>query len=132
MADFFQNGVITTLHKLRERPVEALEAELHEFSTVNPMALILPSLYSELQGEALPSIVQHLKSATYINDIVVGLDQANEQQFQHAKEFFAELPQNVHILWNDGDNLLALDKSAEEATTTKEIVRMYKIQLKSI
>lgn len=110
MADFFQNGVITTLHKLRERPVEDLEAELHTFSKENPMALILPSLYSELQGEALPNIVEHLKQATYINDIVVGLDQASKKEFEHARKFFSDLPQNVHILWNDGDRLLSLDE----------------------
>jgi len=110
MADFFQNGVITTLHKLRDRSIETMEAELKEFSTINPMALILPSLYSELQGEALPAILQQLEKATYISDIIVGLDCANEKEFLHAKEFFSALPQTVHILWNDGENLLGLDK----------------------
>ena len=114
MADFFQNGVVTTLHKLRNRSVEELEAELYTFSKTNPMALILPSLYSELEGEALGNIIENLKSATYISDIVVGLDQANKEQFEHAKEFFGELPQNVHILWNDGDRLLALDAQLKE------------------
>ena len=28
MADFYQNGIITTLHNLVDRPIEALEAEL--------------------------------------------------------------------------------------------------------
>ena len=32
MADFFQNGVITTLANIGERPVEALEEELMRFS----------------------------------------------------------------------------------------------------
>lgn len=109
MADFFQNGVITTLHKLQERPVEELEAELNGFARQNPMALILPSLYSELNGEALPNIIEHLKQATYIKDIVVGLDQANEAEFAHAKKFFSQLPQNVHLLWHDGQRLKALD-----------------------
>ena len=30
MADFYQNGVITTLHNLSRRPTEDLEAELAE------------------------------------------------------------------------------------------------------
>ena len=50
MSDFFQNGVITTLHKLRERPIESIEEELNEFGGRRQMALILPSLYSELEG----------------------------------------------------------------------------------
>ncbi|MGB5453513.1 MAG: hypothetical protein WBN02_11140 [Sedimenticolaceae bacterium] len=107
--DFFQNGTITTLHKLRHRPIEEMEAELQQFSAERPMALILPSLYSELQGQALPHIVEELKQASYISDIIVGLDQADEQQFAHAKEFFSGLPQHVHILWNDGPWLREID-----------------------
>ena len=44
MADFFQNSAITTLHKLRERPIEDIEQELTQFHRQRPMALILPSL----------------------------------------------------------------------------------------
>jgi len=107
--DFFQNGTITTLHKLCRRPIEELEAELRQFAPERPMALILPSLYSELQGPALPHIVQELKHATYIGDIIVGLDQADEKEFEHARAFFSELPQSVHILWNDGPWLREID-----------------------
>ncbi|MGB5200782.1 MAG: hypothetical protein WBN68_07600 [Sedimenticolaceae bacterium] len=107
--DFFQNGTITTLHKLCRRPIEEMEAELKEFSAERPMALILPSLYSELEGPALSKIVEELKHATYISEIIVGLDQANENQFEHAKAFFSVLPQNVHILWNDGSWLREID-----------------------
>ena len=110
MADFFQNGNITTLHKLRERPIEALEQELHDFANERPMALILPSLYSELEGEALPRIIEHLRHASYIGDIIIGLDRANEKQFQHAREFFNSLPQRTHLLWNDGERLRNLDQ----------------------
>ncbi|MFT4748134.1 MAG: glucosyl-3-phosphoglycerate synthase, partial [Congregibacter sp.] len=38
MADFYQNGIVTTLHNLSERPVEELEKELVEFSKRRPMA----------------------------------------------------------------------------------------------
>ena len=107
--DFFQNGSVTTLHKLCRRPIEEMEAELEGFAAERPMALILPSLYSELEGEALPRIVEELKHANYIGDIIVGLDQADERQFQHAREFFSVLPQRVHILWNDGPWLREID-----------------------
>ncbi len=122
MADFFQNGVITTLHKLRNRPIESLEEELGEFSRKRPMALILPSLYSELEGDALPKIVEHLKHAHYISDIIIGLDQASKEQFRHARQFFATLPQQTHILWNDGNRLRELDQqlSAEGLSPTIE------------
>jgi glucosyl-3-phosphoglycerate synthase len=109
MADFFQQGSITTLHKLRERPIEEIEGELLGYAAKRPMALILPSLYSELEGPALPRIVAELKRASYISDIIVGLDQADRERYRRARAFFAELPQRHHILWNDGPRLRVID-----------------------
>ena len=110
MADFFQNGVITTLHNLTSRPVEDLEKELERFSTRSPMSLVLPSLFSELEGPALGPILEDLKNATYLKEIVIGLDRADEAQFKYAKEYFSRLPQDHRILWNDGPRLRAVDK----------------------
>lgn len=110
MADFYQNGIVTTLHNLSERPIEELEAELIQFSEKRPMALILPSLFSELEGEALPNIVNHLTEVPYLNEIVIGLDRADESQYKHALKFFDKLPQHHRILWNDGPRLRALDE----------------------
>lgn len=87
MADFYQNGIVTTLHNLSERPIEALEAELVSFSNQRSMGLILPSLYSELEGEALPNIVQQLTQVPYLSQIVIGLDRADQAQYQHALSF---------------------------------------------
>lgn len=109
MADFYQNGIITTLHNLSRRPVEEIEEELRGFSKSRPMSLILPSLFSELEGEALPNIVQQLKGADYLSEIVIGLDRADEKQYRHALSFFDELPQHHRVLWNEGPRLKALD-----------------------
>ena len=49
MADFHQNGNITTLHNLTDRSLAEMEAELVRFSRRRPMGLLLPSLYSELE-----------------------------------------------------------------------------------
>ncbi|MBU3022781.1 glycosyl transferase [Aestuariibacter sp. A3R04] len=109
MADFYQNGVVTTLHNLSRRPTEELEAELLRFSQKRPMALILPSLYSELEGEALPNIVEELTRVPYLSEIVIGLDRADKAQYQSALTFFNKLPQHHRVLWNDGPRLKALD-----------------------
>ena len=109
MGDFHQNGVITTLHNLSNRFLDEMENELLEFSKTRPMALILPSLYSELQGEALPAIVDHLKEVPYLSQIIIGLDRADQQQYRDAIGFFSTLPQHHRVLWNDGPRLKALD-----------------------
>jgi glucosyl-3-phosphoglycerate synthase len=113
MADFYQNGIVTTLHNLSERPVEELEEELIEFSKRRPMALILPSLFSELEGTALPNIIDHISKVPYLSQIVIGLDRADLEQYQHALKFFGTLPQNHRILWNEGPRLKALDAKLE-------------------
>ncbi|MGJ8680168.1 glycosyl transferase [Paraglaciecola sp.] len=113
MADFYQNGIVTTLHNLDDRPVEDLENELMEFSKKRPMALILPSLFSELEGTALPNIIDHICDVPYLSQIVIGLDRANQDQYKHALKFFGKLPQNHRVLWNEGPRLKALDAKLE-------------------
>ncbi|NWO07936.1 MAG: glycosyl transferase [Alteromonadaceae bacterium] len=109
MGDFYQNGIVTTLHNLVRRPVEDIEADLSRFSKAQPMSLVLPSLYSELEGPALKNIVHELTKVPYLSEIVIGLDRAEEQQYRHALEYFSELPQPFRVLWNDGPRLKALD-----------------------
>ncbi|MFT6433617.1 MAG: glucosyl-3-phosphoglycerate synthase [Candidatus Azotimanducaceae bacterium] len=114
MADSFQSGTITTLHNIANRPLESLEAELKKFSKTRPMGLILPSLFSELERPALTGIVDELSKVEYLDSIVIGLDRANQSEYKHAIKFFDRLPQDHKILWNDGPNLMAIDKKLKE------------------
>lgn len=110
MADFYQNGIITTLHNLKQRSLESMEEELKSFSKIRPMSLVLPSLYSELEGEALANIVNELSQVDYLSEIVIGLDRADEQQYRKALEFFKPLNQKFKVLWNDGPRLKKVDE----------------------
>tara|TARA_R110002072_G_scaffold97995_2_gene215727 strand:- start:11566 stop:12789 length:1224 start_codon:yes stop_codon:yes gene_type:complete len=109
MGDFYQNGVITTLHNLSDRSVEDLEKDLLEFSCVRPMSLVLPCLYSELSRPALTNIVDELCKVPYLSQIVIGLDKATENEYKHALKFFSRLPQEHVVLWNDGQRLKSVD-----------------------
>jgi glucosyl-3-phosphoglycerate synthase len=114
MGDFYQNGVITTLHNLCDRPLEEMERELTRFSRQRPLSLVLPSLFSELEGPALPKIVDDLCAVPYLGEIVVGLDRADENQYRHALRFFSRLPQHHRVLWHDGPRLRAIDAQLQE------------------
>ncbi len=114
MGDFHQSGIVTTLHNLTNRSIHELETELVNFSQQRKLGLILPSLYSELQTEALPKIVDTLKDVPYLNQIVIGLDRASEEEYRHALSFFSILPQSHRVLWNDGPRLMQLHKELEE------------------
>jgi len=110
MADNFQAGKVTTLHNIMRRPVDEMEYELKLFSRYRPMGLILPALYSELERPALANIVKELEKVDYLSQIVIGLDRADESQYRHALQYFSSLPQEHHILWNDGPNLRKIDE----------------------
>lgn len=105
MSDFHQNGVVTVLHRLGRPNLEQLEAELQRHASTNPIALVLPSLYSELQRPALRKIVETLTEVRYVNEIVISLDRASALEFRLAKEYFSILPQRVRVIWNDGSRI---------------------------
>ncbi|WP_306257454.1 glycosyl transferase [Pararhizobium sp. IMCC21322] len=115
MADFHQNGSVATLHNLTRVPLEEMERQLREFATRRKVTLILPSLFSELEREALAKIVDELAGADYINRIIIGLDQATEEQYRYAQKYFSRLPQRFDILWNDGPRLKAIHNHLAEA-----------------
>ncbi len=114
MGDFHQNGNIATLHNLTNRPIEDLERDLIDFSRHRPMGLVIPSFYSELATPALENIVHELARVPYLNEIVIGLDRADEAEYRHALEFFGRLPQHHRVLWNDGPRLRAIDAKLQE------------------
>jgi len=60
MADFFQNGVITTLQKLGNRSLEEMESELIGYGERHRMVLLLPALYSEFKTPAMHRIIDEL------------------------------------------------------------------------
>ncbi|MCG7572021.1 glycosyl transferase [Phaeobacter sp. CNT1-3] len=113
MADFHQNGNIATLHNLRTRSLDELEHELCTFADTRKISLILPCLYSELEGAAMPNILKELSQVKYLHRIIIGLDAADEAQFRRAKEFFKGLNQNHIVIWNDSPRMLELGARLE-------------------
>jgi glucosyl-3-phosphoglycerate synthase len=109
MTDFYQNGTVTTLHNLGQREKTDMADELLAFSKTRSLGLMLPSLFSELEGKALPDIINKIKDVKYLSEIVIGLDRADIEQYKHALSFFGQLPQHHRVLWNDGPRLQAID-----------------------
>ena len=109
MSDFSQNGIISTLHDFGTKSTVEIEKELLSFSKQRKMELILPCLYSELEGTALPKIVKEISKTKYLDHIIVGLDKANSKQAKKAWKFFKKLNIPFSILWNDGPSLKKLD-----------------------
>ena len=113
MSDYFQNGVITTFHKLGEVNIKRVEGELKKFSKRRPIALILPSLYREFASGALQNIMKILKNTSYFNQTVLCLDRANAEQFKKVKDHFAPY-KRFFIVWNDGPRMKKIYKALEK------------------
>jgi glucosyl-3-phosphoglycerate synthase len=91
-----------------EGHLERLESDLMRYSRKRPIALVLPTIYAELEGKALPNIVKELTNVKYIDQIIIALGRFTEDQYKHAKEFFAPLPQDVKLIHNDGERVKKL------------------------
>lgn len=115
MADFFQNGVITTLHDVGHRSIESLESELKVFSERRNMVLILPALYSEFETPAMHTIIEELKDVDYLHKIILGLDQANEEEFKKVKQLMSVIKTPVEIVWNDGPRMKVMYDKVTDA-----------------
>jgi glucosyl-3-phosphoglycerate synthase len=102
MSDFYQNGVITTLHRLAPASLGRLEAELKYFARERPMALVLPCLWSEVNGPGLRGIVEVLREVSYLHRVVVSVSgTADADEFRRVRDFFQVLPEAVCV-WGSG------------------------------
>ena len=115
MSDFFQTGAIATLHRLGATNLSRLEQDLREFAKETPIALVLPCHIREVGTKALRGIARELKSVGYLKQIVVGIDGANVRGWKKARRFFAQMPQQPTLLWNDGPRMQQLYKKLEVA-----------------
>jgi glucosyl-3-phosphoglycerate synthase len=109
MSDFYQVGVFTTIHNLgTPEALERLEAELVVHGRTRPTALLLPALFSEFEGPAMPNIIAELAQVPYLKRIVVSLDHADRAQFDLARRAFDAVSTPVTVVWHDGPRLQAL------------------------
>jgi glucosyl-3-phosphoglycerate synthase len=115
MADFHQGGILPTFHKLGDANLDKIEAELAWYSQERPVALVLPSLYTELEGKALKVIIRELKSVSYLKEVIVTLGPCTKKEFNHAREFFSVLPQTTRLIWNNGKRISEVYKTLKSA-----------------
>jgi glucosyl-3-phosphoglycerate synthase len=103
VSDFYQVGVFTTIHNLgTPEALERLEAELVVHARTRATALLLPALYSEFEGPAMPRIIAELSRVPYLTRIVVSLDGADRRRFDAARSAFDGITTPVTVIWHDG------------------------------
>lgn len=118
MPDFHQPILLPTLHHLADTKLEEREALLAGFSKRKPVALVIPALYAELEGKALPLMMKQLSRARYVRRVVISMNGMNAAQHRRALRFFQSRLDGVPhtVLWNDGPQLDALHLEVDALT----------------
>jgi glucosyl-3-phosphoglycerate synthase len=114
MADFFQTGVVTTLHRLNREADDVIEAELVAIADHNRIGLVLPALYAEFEHPAMQRIVRELRTVRYLKRIVVAIGGATREQYLHAASFFRDMPTPVTALWMEDPRVEALFRMLDD------------------
>ena len=102
MSDFHQSGLITTLHRLSQGNLAQMEAELKHLARDRPVSLVLPCLHTEIQGPALPDILDVLREVPYLRHIVVSVSGTQKlDEFLAVRRFLRGVP-DVICVWGSG------------------------------
>ena len=114
MSDFYQTGIVSTLHKLGDPKIEELEMELERLSRERPIALVLPVTFSDLHAPACKRIFRQLGDTKYIKEFIVTLGVATKrEQFEEAKQLVSALPSNRTLIWCNSPRMRRLYKVLE-------------------
>lgn len=101
MSDFFQHGLISTLHQLSEQP-----RHLDLPGARGKLGLILPCHYRDLGSDALATIIAALNQSTLFDLIVVTMNGIREAHTATVAHFWSQLRAPHRVLWNDDPSVL--------------------------
>jgi glucosyl-3-phosphoglycerate synthase len=98
MSDFFQHGLISTLHRLVDGPI----LDRHEpLPALGSVVLVLPCHYAEIGTAALQGIVEKLAEAKFLSQVVISMNGIPDASTREVKRFWAQLNQPHVVLSND-------------------------------
>ncbi|HEX9671266.1 MAG TPA: glycosyl transferase [Thermoanaerobaculia bacterium] len=107
MSDFHQSGLVTALPRLRERPIAELEAAIRALTPKFPVALVIPTVPSEMDRPALAGILDELCQVDYLDSLVISLNQADRDDYGRAVRYFERYPGRLVILWSRAPAILS-------------------------
>jgi len=105
MSDFHQQGPVTALPRLRDRPVAEIEAEILRLTPKFPVSLVIPMVPSELDRPALGNILDELCQVNYLDSLVVSLNKATLDDYQRTRRYFERYPRRLVIIWNESPSI---------------------------
>jgi glucosyl-3-phosphoglycerate synthase len=101
MSDFFQHGLISTLHQLKERP-----DHLDLPAARGKLGLILPCHYRDLTSDALTAIIDALNKSALFDLVVVTMNGIPEAHLATVAHFWSQLRVPHRVLWSDDPTVM--------------------------
>jgi len=124
MADFHQEGTITTFHDLyrafdTNEYLINLEQRLEKYARKTRISLLLPCHVNELENrEVLDNIIEKIDKVKYLKNVVISFNGTEEEQkFNEAKEYFGSLhntKRRVPIVWVNGPRVQEIFRRINE------------------
>ncbi len=103
----YKQELITTIHDFSCN-LEFLEDRLTQLSKEAHTAVLIPSLYEELERPALTKIRDCLKDCAFVNTVIVCLYAQTMEEYAKALHFFEALPQETLVIWENGKRITRL------------------------
>jgi glucosyl-3-phosphoglycerate synthase len=103
MSDFFQHGLISTLHRLVEQPMSDC---LQSVPDLEKVILVLPCHFTEIGTAALRGMVEKLDEAHFLSRVVISMNGIPDHLTEEVSDFWSRLRKPHVVLGNDSSDLL--------------------------
>jgi len=100
MADFHFN-IVPTFSLLASENSSLMEQKIMLASKKIPAGVLIPALFHDLSSDAMRNIIDVLAKIDYLKRVYIALDQANEEEYNQAKNIIAPLKGKAALIWND-------------------------------
>jgi glucosyl-3-phosphoglycerate synthase len=97
MGNFYQTGIITTLHRSGKGNLRKLESELQECTRPRRIILVLPALPLDVEERYLKVTIEELMHVSYLGQILVTLGESERRDFKRAQRMFSVLSQRKRL-----------------------------------
>jgi len=115
MGDFFQNGIVATLHDFSTDNLQKMESRLSDILKRRDIALILPIIPRDLNSPVFKEIIAELSQVPYISEVVLSLGQTGDfSDMVEARRCLKPLPQPYSVVWSSGPGITSLFNELRE------------------
>jgi len=112
----FRQEYVTTLQDLQVDKKKLIR-KMEEFSSVYPVSVVVPILYSDLKRKTIKKIIDKLNECGYVTDIIIALAADNEDEYRESLRVFSKLKPSHLVVWCNGPSIKKVPNSKKKGWT---------------